>query len=316
MRLVAAASLLLLGCLPAYDNGTGTPGDGAVNQDLSGATDDGGDGGTMGDGGCGPSGKKVTGAVYSIEMAMKVPGPVVYIDGYPQSKSAPASNTGSFSVDIPQCALGASNYFRIEGSINGTPILPTWIAPKVPMTGSGPLNVNTILHPYRNQSDMMGVRGVAETELKAQGVIPMSSSLASDYSWSWGWLVDISHFGSALPVVGATVQVSVPGDGGLIPLDNTNCKPDQQCCVFYTEDYSAFRAGTVSTFIDFGATTTTAGWALVVCPGSETGDITLAQTVPTASLHDYKSSQVPTKDFPTITAPRAVGDGVFLDWQN
>jgi hypothetical protein len=316
-KLLVAASLALVGCLPAYDNGkpvvmdlagldlTMPPGEDLAGSDLS---------------GCQGSGKFVNGSLFSLETGGKPSGLTVHLEGYvnsPQFSSMPSDPVGNFKLEIPDCSLGQPLYFVIDGMTGGMTAETTWIAPRVPMTGTGGLNVNTILHPYLNEDNNMGIRGAIEKALKDHGDIMMSQSLATDFVWMYGWLPDVTHVGQAIPVTGAVLQITVPGgDGGMTVLDNTNCKPDQQCCFYYAYDFGDYVNTMPPSFIDFAATSTFEGWVAVVCPGSETGDITIDQVTPLANLHDYKNSQLPKVNFPTITAPRMTGVGVFLDWQN
>jgi hypothetical protein len=317
--LVAAAALFVAGCLPAYDNGPP-----AQMPDFAGA-DFAGDDLSMPDAaggdlsGCQQSGKKVTGSLYSIELGGKPGGPVVNIEGYVDQMqfTGPTNGASQFSINLPDCVVGQSRYFVIDGMYMGTPITTTWVAPRVPMTGTGPQNLNIILHPYIDETQPTSVRGLLERALKDHGDIPVAKTLGTDYTWMYGWLPDVSNIGQAIPALSAVVQVSVPGgDGGLTVLDNTNCMPDAQCCVYYAYDIGIFNTTMPPSFIDFTQTSTFNGWYAIVCPGTETGDITLDQVAPLANLHDYMSSNKPKKNFPTITAPRMTGVGVFVDWQN
>lgn len=294
MRVWVALLALAGGCLPAYDNMAG----------LS-TTDGGGDDGSSNAG----SGKFVTGLVASLEDVKYGQGAVVHIDGYddPKFTSMPADSSGHFSLEIPQALIDSMtpSYLVIEGTYLGSPILRTWDSPRRLLDG-GSKNQNIGIHFFKDQTDMMGVRGLLATALAGHGDIPSAASFATDYSFMVGYLYELVA-GGERDYRNYTIQID--------SLDNTNCKPSMQCCVYYGYDYAAYKVASPqpAAIIDFTATTSPIAF-YVVCPGAQTGDVTVTQTAPTNQLFNQLTGMHPTKPFNPVTAPKVKGDAVLIFW--
>lgn len=297
MRLLSLL-LCVAGCLPAYDN--------MFKLTTT-------DGGGMDGGAEKGSGLFVTGFVGSIEDVKYGQGAVLHIDGFPQPEftSMPADAAGKFKLEIPQSLVDSKEprYLNIEGTYNGKAILKTWDAPKRVFDGTTQ-DQNIGVHFLKNQDDMMGVRQAIADALAAHGDIPSAASFATDYSFMLGYLYEL-FAGSERDFRGYTIQITADGS----VLDNTACNPSMQCCVYYAYDFAAFKAASppMPSIIDFSATSSPIAF-VVVCPGSQSGDITLTQTAPLNQVFNQMSGKNPTKQFSPIEAPRVVGDGAIVYW--
>jgi hypothetical protein len=85
-----------------------------------------------------------------------------------------------------------------------------------------------------------------------------------------------------------------------------------QCCVYYSIELAEFIAASPAkpSFIDF-TLTKSPGYFVVVCPASQTGEVTLT---PQGMMFDSFGNPPPSPFMP-IQAPRVMGVGVYLDWQ-
>ena len=267
----------------------------------------------------GGSGKFFSGLLFSPESSVKAMGPTLHIDGYtqPQFVSQPADSSGRAKFEIPKCVIDANKpqYLIVEGMFQSKPVLRTWWAPATTFIG-GPSNTDLLVHFFQNQDDNKGARGLTATALAAKSIIPSAATFAANYIFMYGVLLEPTGDVGFSRFKGYTIQVSVPSTtgGADTVLDNTNCKPDMQCCVYYGSDVGLFVANPTGTLIDTTATASN-GSFVVVCPGTQTGEITLTQTAPLANLQD-QNNQAPSKPFAPIKAPRVLGDGILLDWHN
>jgi hypothetical protein len=299
MRLLVTLTALAAGCLPAYDN---------MFQLVVG---DGG--GSDGDAGNGGSGRFLSGVVASFEDIKYGQGAIVHIDGYPQPQftPAPADATGKFRFEIPQALVDSKEprYLVVDGTYLGLSILKTWDAPKRIFDG-GPQNMSVGVHFYKNQDDQMGARGAIATALQQHGDIPSATGFAASFSLMIGYLYQITP-GGERDFRNYTVQLTADGS----TLDNTNCKPATQCCVYYASDYPSFKAANPpqASIIDFTATSSPSSF-VVVCPGTQTGEITLTQTAPLSQIFNQTTGVHPTQPFQPVQAPRVAGDGVLIEW--
>jgi hypothetical protein len=296
VRLLVVLLSLAGGCLPAYDNMAGL------------TTDDGGGADASPDAG---SGLFVTGIVASFEDVKYGAGAVVHIGGYEDFMSMPADNAGHFKVEIPQVLVDSKEpaYLVIDGNYLGSPLLKTWDAPKRVLDGTAK-NQNIGIHFYKNQDDMMGVRGLVAKALANHGDIPSAASFATDYSFMTGYLYELTP-GGERDYRNFTVELSADGN----TLDNTNCKPSMQCCFYYGYDYPAYKTTMPqpAEIIDFTATSSPLAF-YVVCPGAQTGDITIKQTAPLNQIFNQTTGMHPSKPFSDIQAPRVKGDAVLIFW--
>jgi hypothetical protein len=299
-RLLLALVLSTSACLPGYDNMF-------MGQGL-------GDGGGT-DGGLTPSGFNVTGGAINLEDLKFGPGQTVRFSTIddPAFVSPATDSNGRFTLPIPQSLLGQLDYFVIEGSYLGNPILRTHYLPRITMDGKAD-NSNILVHFFRD--DMTDIRSYIAQALVTHGDLASADQFASTFSFMYGSLIEDSAFG--LKVFRSySLQLSVDGDGGQMILDQSNCHPNQQCCLYYAFNYNTFinTSPLPPSLLSFGATSSPADFA-VVCPAGETGELTLAQTAPLSQIVDQSTNSHPSVAFPNITAPRIAGDGVLIIWPN
>jgi hypothetical protein len=290
--LASALLVTLAGCLPAYDNGL-PPGNDGGTADM--ATD-----GSSDDAGPPPnSGLVVSGHVFGWEANNFLDGLDGYVQSYPLNKSMAAMKGGTISVPIPQPALNQSDYLVFEGTPPmGLPALRTHIGPKLKLDGSS-ANKGLIFHVLMDDQTMTGVRTAIGAELAAHGDVPMAdgadgATFGAKWNWLYGHMFYFDISGSPHDFSGETITVT--GDGGM-------------CKVFYTESYVKFKGGTVPSLINFSATSTPGGF-VVLCPPSQTQDITLT---PGGTIRD-NSGLCTTIKFDPIDMPMALGDAVYADW--
>jgi hypothetical protein len=298
-RPLVLIACLASGCLPAYDN-----------MFMSGSPDDGGTGSDALE----PSGFNVTGAAVNLEDIQFGAGQTVRFSTLddPAFISAASDANGHFTLPIPKTLINQQDYFIIEGTYKGAPILRTHYLPRINLDGKAD-NTNILVHYLRNDT-MTTARALIAQSMVTHGDLTSADQFASTYSFMLGSLVESGNFGLRV-FKNYTVSISV--DGGQTTLDQTNCNPKQQCCLYYTYDYNMFvhASPMPATLIDYGATQSPALFA-VVCPASQTGEVTFTQTAPLAQIVDQSTNQHPTKSFPNITAPRIAGDGVLIVWSN
>lgn len=283
------------GCLPAYDNMF-------MSQ-------------TVGDGGTGsdalePSGLTVTGAAVILEDLQFGAGQTVRFSTVddPAFISPATDANGRFTLPIPKSLINQQDYFIVEGTYKGAPILRTHYLPRVNIDGKAD-NTNILVHFLSNDM-MMSARAQIANSLVTHGDLASADQFASTFSFMLGSLIENGNFGLRV-FKNYTVQIDVAG------ADQSNCNPKQQCCLYYTYDYNMFihASPMPATFLDYGAASSPALFA-VVCPASQTGEVTFTQTAPLTQIVDQSTNQHPTKSFPNITAPRMAGDGVLIVWSN
>jgi hypothetical protein len=317
MKHLLALAFGLAGCLPAYDDLLRV---GGPVVDMAGPTDGGVDGAMA----CAPSGKFVAAIARSLEFNDVASGVSVHLDGYPDAAftSPPSDGNGHYAIPIPNCVFGKmGRYLVFEGTnftvMAGTyPILRSWVAParfgKTELLATD----GTPTHFWANLPDMTsGIRNVVASELAAASKIPDATKFATDFSIAYGPVA--SEVGTIDRYNNYKVQII---DGGTT-LDNTNCMPTQQCCVYYMSgEYFDWKAGrTGPTFIKLGDTSANGYFYSVVCPakgakvGDLAGELTLHQAAPTSTLKDAFGNS-PSIDFPDIVIPRVVGNGVHVEW--
>jgi hypothetical protein len=280
-----------VGCLPAYNDAIGPPDAGPGPGDAG-----------PGDGG--GSGLFASGKVVALETETRGSGVTVEVDGFPSFMSMPTDNQGAFMFQIPAdvVAANAPHYVIMDGMFMGKPVLKTWIAPRIKLDGST-ANQNLLFHVFQSPSDPLRVQSIIANDLANHGDIPSAGSFTTDYVFQYGAHFQLTDFGFNA-YQGYTVAVD--------NLDNTNCKPSLQCCVYYSLGLAEFVLANPpkTSMIDF-TLTKSPGHFVVVCPASQTGDVTLTSG---GTPFDSLGNPPPTP-FNPVQAPRVKGVGVYVDWQ-
>jgi hypothetical protein len=265
--------------------------------------------------GCAGSGTYIYGNVFSLEDDTRGPGVVLNIEGSSCPPSAPsAAGNGKVQAEIPMNLMGASAYLYLTGTFNsGTAMQPlpqkVWHAP------SGLLDPNAsliaIYHFIYSDSVTPGLLDEVRKSLIGHGDIASSvgsGQFLMKYHFMVGLLME-HRSGTEVIYHGYSVQV----DG----LDNTGCKPDTQCCVYYGQDFAGWKQAPTASYLDFTATSGQP-YFMVICPSNHTADVTLHQSqTDLTKIADGTNVLNPTVPFPDLTvAVKQLGDVVSVAWFN
>jgi hypothetical protein len=284
MRL-ASLTIFFMACLPAYDNGY-VPG---------GGTDAGEDSG----GGVTGSGKFVTGTIFDVEDLKTTAGITIGFPGFAQAEfNATTDMLGKYKLEIPSTLLNMSSYFIIDGMYMGAPILKTLYLPRRALNG-GASNTSIANHFFKNPTQMASAAGLVATALAGHGDIPSASTFTDDFAFMAGGLYQYTNAGLRI-YRKFTVQLSVAGTN----LDNTSCKPSMQCCYYYSDP---------SFNIDF-TLTASGGGLVIVCPKTQTDEVTVKQTADNSVIFEPTLGMHPTGTWADISLPISSSAGVFIDW--
>lgn len=298
---LAAFSLFLVACLPAYDNHSINALDTVDMADPNPCTM--------------PSGKRLSATPYLIlaDVIQNTDAVTLRIDGCTgplPSVGHAATVSSRIDLALPRVFDGQPRYLiaeRDETKVTSDPPLTNWIAPPVILDGKA-WEANMQLHLV---ASMGSVRAAIASELASGGLIPASDGdevvFAADYSFAFGRLVTYNGDtfgdvkGTTFAIGGDTTRDRICTSGQT----TSCCDRATSCCVYYANDIGEYfnTPRSKMSLLDVAAKSSPSGFFAVVCPKATTDPEELQVSVTGAPAA-----------FGPFAVPRRLGDAVTIEY--